>query len=841
MESTSTASTAVATLERLSSNPELELAFELVRFTNKSLFLTGKAGSGKTTFLRKVCAEATKRLAVVAPTGVAAVDAGGMTIHSLFQIPFGIHWPGTQRSNQEPQRKFSANKIRLLRSLDLLIIDEISMVRADLLDAIDDVLRRYRNSMHPFGGVQLLMIGDLHQLPPVARADEWSVLSKHYESPFFFASRALKQTDYQSIELKQIFRQSDPEFISLLNQVRNNCMDSESLRKLNTRYQPGFQPPRNQSYITLTTTNAVAQEINASNLQDLPGKSRTYTAQIQGEFPASCYPTDLVQEFKKDAQVMFLKNDPERRYFNGKIGQIVYMDAEVIEVICPGERTAIAVTPAEWNNVKYSLNDETKQIEEQLLGSFTQMPLKLAWAITIHKSQGLTFERAIIDAQSAFASGQVYVALSRCKSFEGIVLRSPLDVSSIKTDSVVQQFTAEADRNSPDKAYLENARREFECQLLKELFEFDPIRQDFNRLLTIYQQHSGSLGHLAVAQLQAVVEIANEELFVVVRKFAPQLDGYLKLDIMPSENSELQARLVKASAYFHDKLVRLNAELKNTPTLTDNQQVNDSITKLMRSLQLGLFTKSVCFQSCGSGFSSSEYQRAKVNAELDFYRASNRTSGKPHLSVPQGVPHGELYGQLQEWRFEMAEERSVGVPAIFPNATLRALVETLPINLAQLQHVPGIGKKRLKSLGQQLCDIIEKYCEQHSIARDQTPAAEVSRSSTNPADTMFRISEKKQQSFDLYRSGKSVAEIAAERGVTPSTIEGHLVPFIANGQIDVFALVSREAVEEIAQCIHRQPDQSVADLKKEFGNKYGYGEIKMTISHLQSQRANRDV
>jgi DNA-binding CsgD family transcriptional regulator len=823
-------------MEELRTNPELELAFELIRFTNKSLFLTGKAGSGKTTFLRQISSEAAKRMAVVAPTGVAAINAGGMTIHSLFQIPFGFHLPGVQRSEQEHQRKFSGSKIRLLQSLDLLVIDEISMVRADLLDAVDEVLRRYRHSSQPFGGLQMLMIGDLHQLPPVIKPDEWQVLQKYYQSPYFFSSLALQKTDYQSIELKHIYRQSDAEFIGLLNQVRDNCLNRESLRKLNTRYVPGFQPPSDQSYITLTTTNATAQEINASNLRRLSGKPEKFSAKILGNFPESFYPTEVDLEFKAGAQVMFIKNDPERRFYNGKIGQIVSLDSESIQVVCPGDPTKIDVIPVEWKNVKYSLNEQSKQIEEEALGSFIQMPLKLAWAITIHKSQGLTFERAIIDAQSAFASGQVYVALSRCKSFEGIVLRTPVMESSVKTDMTVKQFTDQADRNSPDEAFLRNARREFEGELLRELFSFDLIQREFEKAYSLYWQNTNSLTPEAVAQLRAIKDQASQECFTVVQKFSPQLDGYLQQDTMPSENAELRSRVIKAAAYFSDKLDRIVTELKTVPTSTDNQAVNTSITAMMSSLQFKLFAKSSCFKTCCNGFSSSTYQRAKVDAELDFSRAGSRSGGKSSLKVPKGVPHPELYRQLLEWRLQKAEENEVGAQAIFPNATLRGLVDILPVVLVQFAQVPGIGSKRLKAYGTEICKLIQTYCDQHKIATNDGSAGSSSHNLAQPAailDSAFRMSATKKQSFDLFREGKSLEEIAAARGVTRSTVVGHLVPYIATGEIDIFALMSQSAITELTQYILDHPQKTVTEIKLRFGNKYGYGEIKMVIAYQQ--------
>ncbi len=566
----------------LQTNPQLELAFDYVRNTNKSLFLTGKAGSGKTTFLHQIKADGRKRLAVVAPTGVAAINAGGMTIHSLFQLPFGLHLPGVQRGDHRHQHRFSRQKIHLIRSLDLLVIDEISMVRADLLDAVDDALRRYRGHSRPFGGAQLLMIGDLHQLPPVVKPEDWDLLGNYYDTPYFFGSRALQQIDYISIELKHIYRQSDPEFIGLLNKVRDNCLDQESLRKLNSRFVADFRPPSKDAYITLTATNAVANDINARNLDQLPGSRQVFQATITGQFPPSSYPTEEKLELKVGAQVMFIKNDTatERRYFNGKIGRITGIDEDMISVRCPGDANEIYVAPAEWNNVKYSLNEESKEIEEQVLGLFVQYPLKLAWAITIHKSQGLTFERAIIDAQAAFACGQVYVALSRCKSFEGIVLRSRINPSNVKTDPVVKDFSDEAERNLPSKTELQQAKRDFQASVLQKLFGFDSIEDGLEKLRSTYAQHSKTLPPEAQDQMQALAERASAELFVVAEKFAPQLAGYLGQDAMPEANQPLQLRIQKASIYFTEKIAGLLQEANTLKPVADNQAVSAALRRI---------------------------------------------------------------------------------------------------------------------------------------------------------------------------------------------------------------------------------------------------------------------
>lgn len=813
----------------LQTNPQLELAFQYVRNTDKSLFLTGKAGSGKTTFLHQIKDEGRKRLAVVAPTGVAAINAGGMTIHSLFQLPLGIHLPGVQRSEQSQQRRFKRQKIRLIRSLDLLVIDEISMVRADLLDAVDDVLRRFRDHRRPFGGVQLLMIGDLHQLPPVVKQEDWDVLSRYYDTPYFFGSHALGQTDYISIELKHIYRQSDPEFIALLNKVRDNCLDDESLRKLNSRFVANFRPPSKDAYITLTATNAAAHEINAGNLKQLSAQRHVFEAHVAGEFPASSYPTDQTLEFKKGAQVMFIKNDleSERRYFNGKIGRITHIDEDLIFVRCPGAATDIPVAQAEWQNVKYSLNEETKQIDEQIVGTFTQYPLKLAWAITIHKSQGLTFERAIIDAEAAFAYGQVYVALSRCKSFEGIVLRSRISGSSVKTDPVVQNFSEDAERAAPGESELQQAKREFQTSLLQELFGFDSIANGLAALHSTYAEHAKSLPPLAVEQVRSLQERARTQLFDVTAKFAPQLDEYLDHDAMPEANEALQARIRKASTYFTEKITRLLRDSNAFSTVSDNQAVAEALASQLRSLQLALFVKRACFAACSGGFTTEAYNRATVNAELDFAKTAPAALRRP-LVVPKGVPHPTLYRQLLEWREQTSQRNGRPPMEILPNTTLRELVTHLPTDNAQLHKIRGIGKARLRRYGKEISELIQKYCAEQHLPKNSTSTAARPQPST---------SETKRHSFELFQAGKTVDEIATQRRLVRSTIEGHLSHFIGLGELDIYSVLDRETVADIQQFLQAQPEASTAEAKSHFGEKYSYGELKMVIRHVHRHAA----
>ncbi|MCP4455615.1 MAG: AAA family ATPase, partial [Planctomycetes bacterium] len=369
-------------------NSQLQLAYEYVQFTGTHVFLTGKAGTGKTTFLRSMKDRCSKRMIVVGPTGVAALNAGGVTIHSFFQMPFGPLVPenatgGDRNSEGKPlARKFSRKKINIIKTLDLLVIDEISMVRADLLDGIDAVLRQYKDRTQPFGGVQLLMIGDLQQLAPVIKDEDWAILRPYYNTGFFFGSLALQPAPFVTIELKHIYRQDDPHFIDLLNRVRENRLDDEASKALNQRYRPGYQAEAHEGVVTLTTHNAQAQRINEAKLTAISKRARTFEADIKGDFAEYLHPTAACLALKIGAQVMFVKNDsaPEKRYFNGKIGTLTAFDDEVIKVQCQGDDDPIAVTPETWQNMKYTLDEQTKEINQEVIGSFTQMPLKAAWA-----------------------------------------------------------------------------------------------------------------------------------------------------------------------------------------------------------------------------------------------------------------------------------------------------------------------------------------------------------------------------------------------------------------------------------------------------------------------------
>jgi hypothetical protein len=807
----------------LQTNPELELASDYVRNTSRHVFLTGKAGSGKTTFLHQLKSSRLKRMAVVAPTGVAAINAGGMTIHSLFQISFGLHLPGVARSTSTPPPRFRQEKVRLIQSLDLLVIDEVSMVRADLLDAVDEVLRRIRNRPQPFGGVQLLMIGDLHQLPPVVQDEEWQLLKQYYTTPYFFGSQALQKTNYISIELQQIYRQADTEFIELLNKVRENRMDSAALQMLNARYQPNYRPPADQPSITLTATNARAHSINQGSLRQLLGALKKYQATISGQFPPSSYPTEETLEFKVGAQVMFIRNDPGGLYFNGKLGRITRLGEGEIGVQCPGETGEIQVWPLEWKNVKYSLNDQTKEIEERVHGLFVQMPLKLAWAITIHKSQGLTFERCQIDAQAAFAAGQVYVALSRCKTLDGIVLQSRIPAASIKTDPVIQEFCDEAAKQLPSAAELAAAKRDYQNQAMVEIFDFAGMARGVRQWVFLGQEHAQTVLPETRAQFLALQERVSNELVAVSNRFRPQLDQYLAAKELPEENADLQARLAKAAHYFFEKLQAIRQESQQIALVTDRRDVTESLNKVGHRLQTEFAIKQAGFRVCAEGFTTERFYRALVDAELDV-RGPGASDSNRQCRIPKGLPNPKLYEQLWAWRQSIVESQNLSDHEVMPRRALRDLVTYLPTTKAEILKLPGIGKVRFQKYGAELLEQILKYCAENPQA---TPLAAVAKSA-NPA-----VSETKQLSFNLWKMGKSIEEIAAERRITVGTVSNHLAAFVEQGLIEVAKFLSPEKVTEILAFFAANPDSGLTIAKEHFGDKYDYHELRWVAAHAR--------
>ena len=599
-------------------NSELRTAWDFVESTGRSIFLTGKAGTGKTTFLKTIMEHSRKRPIVVAPTGVAAINAGGVTIHSFFQLPFSPYVPGAK---VESKFDFGKEKRKIIASSDLLIIDEISMVRADLLDAIDAVLRRFREHGQPFGGMQLLMIGDLAQLTPVVTPEDERMLKPYYDTPYFFGSKALQQIDYVTIQLSHVYRQQDESFIALLNEIREGHPSAEALSKLNSRVtnHPSLGG-EGGGYIRLTTHNNLANFYNESELQKLPGRSYQYRAEVKGTFPEYSYPTAETLVLKEGAQVMFVKNDPsgEHLYYNGRIGRVMEASEKRLTVYCEGDANAIEVEPLEWENTRYTLNEQTREIESEVQGTFKQLPLRLAWAITIHKSQGLTFDRAIIDANQSFAPGQVYVALSRCRTLEGLVLASPLDARAVindeRVDSYISQQEYQAERSIQQLPLL---KQEYERYLLMQLFDFRAIlylEESMVRIFAEFFYHS----HASLKQLhdQTLFDLRQRVLEVATK-------WQQKIQVMSIESlrdAEFLDRVRRSAEYFADQL----RDILNKPielsfkVETNNKQASRRLNNTLPDLkQTWLARRYLLLKMAEKGYTVDNYLHEKQMSMLD--------------------------------------------------------------------------------------------------------------------------------------------------------------------------------------------------------------------------------
>jgi PIF1-like helicase/helix-turn-helix protein len=543
-------------------NMMFQLALQFVNQTSRTVFLTGKAGTGKTTFLKYIRENSFKKMAVVAPTGVAAINAGGVTMHSFFQLPFGPYipqqqsgWNGENPGYSDPNSlfkniRFNSDKRELLQELELLVIDEVSMVRADMLDAIDTILRHFRQQpLSPFGGVQLLYIGDLFQLPPVASKEEWELLQQYYKSPFFFDARVIQQSPPIYLELKKIYRQNEASFINILNNIRNNQATLQDLGRLHDYYDPDFMPPKGSNYITLTSHNAKADEINRVELDKLRGRSYAFEAAVTGEFNDKAFPADKTLHLKEGAQIMLIKNDKgeTRRYFNGKIGTIKKLSGEKVTILFPDEPDELVLEKETWKNIRYTYNKEKDNIDEEELGTFSQYPIRLAWAITIHKSQGLTFDKAVIDAGSSFAAGQVYVALSRLTKLEGLVLRSRIYPHCISTDPRVIGFT-----ENSRKGAMEEQLREEQISFISHSL----IRSfDWSRLADHLRDNYSEYAHRQIPDKMKAVELGKQWLDKAIKqqetalKFSRQLEQLLQT-AEADGYTQLQQRMQAACGYF---------------------------------------------------------------------------------------------------------------------------------------------------------------------------------------------------------------------------------------------------------------------------------------------------
>ena len=801
----------------MSKNPELELALQFIEKTDRNLFITGKAGTGKTTFLHQIKQESLKRMVIVAPTGVAAINAKGVTIHSFFQMPFGPILPNQIANTSNAQRKFSKTKIDIIKSLDLVIIDEISMVRADLLDGIDQVMRRYKNRNKVFGGAQILMIGDLQQLAPVVRPNEWSLLQSHYNTIYFFSSKAYQEANVVSIELKHIYRQKNEDFIKILNEIRTDTLSDMSAKILNKNYNPSFSPTKEEGYITLTTHNNRANLINESELNKLKIKSSFFKAEISGKFSENAYPNAERLELKVGAQVMFIKNDSstDKRYYNGKIGIITAISKESVTVKCANEIDEIVTEKETWSNINYSINEETKAIKEEMIGAFSQIPLRLAWAITIHKSQGLTFEKAIIDAEASFAHGQTYVALSRCTSLEGLVLKTPITSSAIINDSTVSVFNESVEENHPDESILNESEKHFQLNLISEILDYQPLLYPITRLIDVFYNNRTSIKGDVIDHLQTIKDEGIVALMKISNGFKNQLNTLSEDNVLPENSSQIQERFIKAITYFLNTTKNNIQKPLDTITFsTDNKAVKKDFSKQFDSLQEKLEEKLFALQKMTKGFKVQEYLQVRANAVLQktapIKKKKVASKRDPILAL-----------KLRELRDGIAKSLEIAHFQIFTQETLYALCDDLPRTEKELLKVVGMGKTRVSKYGEEILEAIEVYCKENGINR----LNEQKKEDKKPT---------KQISFELFKAGLSIKEISKERSLTAGTIENHLANYISSGDIDVLELIPLKRYKNIRNQVEAAGEvKGLTALKEKVDGSITYIELKMVLMSME--------
>jgi len=744
----------------------LELAAHFVNSTNSPIFLTGKAGTGKTTFLRKLADLTHKRFVVLAPTGIAALHAKGVTIHSQFLLPFGTFLP-----TREPEGNFSNSgnfftqftlvrrhslnmaRKKVLKAVDLLIIDEVSMLRADILDAIDYRMRSVkRNFDEPFGGVQVLMIGDLYQLPPIVKDHEWQVLNQFYKSMHFFEAHAIRQSGMVYLELDKIFRQKDEKFIAILNHLRDNEATAADIAFLNTFYKTEEEIKNLTDTITITTHNYKAEEHNQKELTALKSKSHTFEATIEKDFPESLYPIPKTLELKEGAQIMFIKNDTSgfSEYFNGKMATVKTIDGDGITVRLADSKVDYKLRKEVWENKKYAINEETKELVEDTIGTFEQYPIKLAWAVTVHKSQGLTFDKAIIDVGQAFAPGQVYVALSRLRGLDGLTLRTRIQPHVINSDRDVVNFTQTTQDQEPLERLLTIHQKKYMAKLLESTFDFGEIIQSFTAFT---KDFGGSMEFEDMEMQKAVpmiydgIQLEGENTY----KFQRQLLHILQTN----EEEKLLERLEKGSQYYAKLL-------------------QESLKKLLvHAGEVERFTRS---KSYLEGISEIELMVFKKLTEVK----------KVTFLVP-AIFNGEEIGKMD-----------------------KVTQELIHLRLSLAQDAKQAAKDNPK------------------FASNKTGKKKKEK---GEAKLKMEKGETYEITYELSQSGKSIADIAFERGLAESTIRGHLARGIAEGKVSIHAHMGEKEIQEISDLIKSKKGDIVL-VRQEFPSKYDYGTLKMVANHL---------
>ncbi len=754
-------------MESLSAEANYVLQF--INQTNRSLFLTGKAGTGKTTLLREIIQTTHKNCVVVAPTGIAALNAGGVTIHSMFQLPFGGFIPDNSapqffenskfesRATLRRHFKMSTLKRKVIQNMELLVIDEVSMLRADLLDAIDFMMQSVRRKSIPFGGVQVLFIGDLLQLPPVIREEEWSTLRKYYKGKFFFHSHVITQNPPLYIELSKIYRQTDDTFISILNNLRNNTITQKDIEVLNHFVQPYFDLKTNKGYITLTTHNAKADQINQQSLTDLKGISLFYKADVIGDFPEKIYPLEATLELKVGAQVMFVKNDTsfDKKFYNGKMGFIQFLSDKEIHVHFPEENKTIELEKNEWQNIRYTVDENTKEIKEDVLGTFSQFPIKLAWAITVHKSQGLTFDKAALDVSQVFMPGQAYVAFSRLRSLNGLILLSPLRMNGISNDQEVMDYSL----NKASEGFLENTLQQetqvFIHNFLKDSFNWADLAQEWRNHKFSYRDKSEISEKTKHAEWAHKRTDEMEALIVPSEKFVAQLN---KLFSNTIDFKFVNERILAAYNYFFPVMDQLVYEILW------------KIEEVKRIKKVKAFYEELM-----------ELEDLQVNAVLRLMKA------KLFMDT---IANGETISK---------ESLSSDAIKNYKSEKLLAVVHDFKkLNVTIINDQEDINRYEKK-----------------------TKAAP-----KGPKKSTV------QETYELWLQKNSIKEIAAIRKLTVSSIENHLTKLIEAKTISISELLPQDKLEELRLVFKDYKGEPLSEIKERFDNKYSWEELKMVKASL---------
>jgi len=813
-------------------NEIFDLAYRFVTETSENIFLTGNAGTGKTTFLKYLKENCSKNIIVAALTGVAAINAGGVTLHSLFQLPFHPFLP-TANNKRELLGKLKFNKQRqdLLRKMELLVIDEISMVRCDTMDAIDTILRSVRRKHElPFGGVQLLCIGDLYQLPPVARREEWSILQEYYSSEFFFDSNVIKVQMPMLIELTKIYRQKEDSFVYLLNKVRNNQMSADDFEDLHQRFHPGFRPAHEQKFITLTSHNNQANLINARELHKLSAEPITYQAIILEDFPENMYPAEGELILKEGAQVMFLKNDTvEKRYFNGKIGVVKSLTPD--EIIIESDGFEINVSKETWENSRYTLNRSDGKLEQETLGTFTQFPLRLAWAITIHKSQGLTFEKVMIDAGAAFSSGQVYVALSRCTNLAGIVLLSKIPAAAIYSNqNVIKGQQTLTPKGSLAERFA-GARQIYTQQLLEEIFSFNEINTLVDVLHFRINEQQGKLNKEA---LPWITHLKNN--FVADKavglKFISHIGSFMKQEPVIEKNITLQKRINDAAIHFESKLLTYQHSVKNHPLITEHRETANVVNEYLAQLWMALYIENYFLQYCKQPFSVTTFLQHKLKLAQPRINISCYASGKKQSF--SDIPNVELFDTLKRWRDMVCEESGMPIYTVANQNALKEIATYLPFTKKDLVQLSGFGKVKSEKYGDDILEAVQDYCSRNNLESNMS-AKEGNPKRERKERSLEEKTPSNMVTFNLFKEGKSIEEIAKERNFAASTIEGHLASFVASKQINIDDLVSVEKQLLIKDAAKIYGKEGFKILKEKLPEDISYGQIRMVMTKEEAE------